>query len=157
MRNSRRNFVNGLAAIASTSLLAQTPTFPNRVIRIVPTVDRAKATVMTKVRFEQIDPRVLPEMSAKVVFLSQRPGEADFKPVLAVNPKTVVEREGRKAVLRINTVNGEATLEAVPVTPGRTLGDALEIAGGALKAGDKLVLSPGEKLASGARVTVAGK
>ena len=36
MRNSRRNFVNGLAAIASTSLLAQTPTFPNRVIRIVP-------------------------------------------------------------------------------------------------------------------------
>ena len=36
MRNSRRNFVNGLAAIASTSLLAQTPAFPNRVIRIVP-------------------------------------------------------------------------------------------------------------------------
>ena len=61
------------------------------------------------------------------------------------------------SVLRINTVNGEATLEAVPVTPGRTLGDALEIAGGALKAGDKLVLSPGEKLAAGARVTVAGK
>ena len=37
-----------------------------RISRIVPTVDRAKATVMTKVRFDEIDPRVLPEMSAKV-------------------------------------------------------------------------------------------
>ena len=127
--------------------------FRGSVIRIVPTVDRAKATVMTKVRFEKIDPRVLPEMSAKVVFLSQRPGEADFKPVLAVNPKTVVERDGKKVVLRI----AGDTLDAVPVTPGRTLGDSLEIAPGALKAGDKLVLSPGEKLGAGSRVTVAGK
>jgi HlyD family secretion protein len=39
--------------------------------RIVPTVDRAKATVMTKIRFEKLDPRILPEMSAKVSFLSQ--------------------------------------------------------------------------------------
>lgn len=44
--------------------------FRGSVSRIVPTVDRAKATVMTKVRFEQLDPRVLPEMSAKVSFLS---------------------------------------------------------------------------------------
>jgi HlyD family secretion protein len=62
------------------------------VARIVPTVDRAKGTVMTKVRFDQIDPRVLPEMSAKVVFLSQAPAAADSQPVTAVNPKTVVER-----------------------------------------------------------------
>jgi HlyD family secretion protein len=32
---------------------------------------------MTKVRFEQLDPRILPEMSAKVVFLSQAPAAAD--------------------------------------------------------------------------------
>ncbi len=127
--------------------------FRGSVTRIVPTVDRAKATVMTKVRFEQIDPRVLPEMSAKVVFLSQRPGEGDFKPVVAVNPKTVVERDGRKVVLRID---GD-TLLAVPVSPGRTLGDALEITGGTLKPGERLVLSPADKLVGGARVTVAGK
>jgi multidrug efflux pump subunit AcrA (membrane-fusion protein) len=127
--------------------------FRGSVTRIVPTVDRAKATVMTKVRFEQIDPRVLPEMSAKVVFLSQRPGEADFKPVVAVNPKTVVERDGKKVVLRID---GD-TLLAVPVSPGRTLGDALEITGGALKPGERLVLSPADKLVGGARVAVAGK
>ncbi|HEY7787969.1 MAG TPA: efflux RND transporter periplasmic adaptor subunit, partial [Casimicrobiaceae bacterium] len=45
--------------------------FRGHINRMVPTVDRAKATVMTKVKFDQIDPRVLPEMSAKVSFLSQ--------------------------------------------------------------------------------------
>ena len=45
--------------------------FRGRISRMVPTIDRAKATVMTKVKFDDIDPRVLPEMSAKVSFLSQ--------------------------------------------------------------------------------------
>lgn len=128
--------------------------FRGSVSRIVPTVDRAKATVMTKVRFDRLDPRILPEMSAKVVFLSQRPADADEHPVLAVNPKTVVERDGHPVVLRIA---GGDTLEAVPVTRGRMLGDVLEVAGGALRAGDRLVLSPDARLAAGAKVTVAGK
>ena len=123
------------------------------VARIVPTVDRAKATVMTKIRFARIDPRVLPEMSAKVVFLSQAPGPADATPVAAVNPKTVVDRDGSKTVFRI----ADGSVQAVAVTPGRALGDALEITGGALKPGDKLVLSPGEKIRSGDKVTVSGK
>jgi multidrug efflux pump subunit AcrA (membrane-fusion protein) len=127
--------------------------FGGSVVRIVPTVDRAKATVMTKVRFDALDPRVLPEMSAKVVFLSQRASAADQKPVTAVNPKTVVERDGAKLVLRI----AGDTLEAVPVQPGRALGDVVEIAGTALKPGDRLVLAPDARLAAGTRVTVAGK
>jgi RND family efflux transporter MFP subunit len=128
--------------------------FRGSVVRIVPTVDRAKATVMTKIRFEQLDPRVLPEMAAKVSFLSQRPTEADQKPVTAVNPKTVADRDGNKLVLRIGPDN---KLEAVPIVPGRTLGDALEVTGSALKPGDRLVLSPDAKLQAGASVTVAGR
>jgi multidrug efflux pump subunit AcrA (membrane-fusion protein) len=124
--------------------------FAGSVARIVPTVDRAKATVMTKISFAKIDPRVLPEMSAKVVFLSQAPGPADTSPVTAVNPKTVVEREGRKTVFRI----AGDRVEAVPVTAGRTLGDTLEITGLAIKPGEKLVLSPAVKLKSGDKVTV---
>jgi HlyD family secretion protein len=123
------------------------------VARIVPTVDRAKATVMTKVRFEQLDPRILPEMSARVVFLSQPVGAADQQPVTAVNPKTVVERDGVKTVFRI--VGDQ--VEALPVTPGRSLGDALELRGSPLKPGDRLVLAPAEQLKGGARVVVAGK
>ncbi len=131
--------------------------FRGNVVRIVPTVDRAKATVMTKVRFEQLDARILPEMSAKVVLLTQRAAEADFKPVLAVNPKTVVEREGKKVVFRIAGTAKAPVVETVPVAPGRMLGDALEVGGGALKSGDRLVLSPADKLTAGARVAVSGK
>lgn len=131
--------------------------FRGNVVRIVPTVDRAKATVMTKVRFEQLDARILPEMSAKVVLLTQRPTDADLNPVVAVNPKAVVEREGKKVVFRIGGTAKAPVAERVPVTPGRTLGDALEVTGTALKATDRLVLSPGEKLAHGARVALAGK
>ena len=130
--------------------------FRGSVGRIVPTVDRAKATVMTKIRFETLDARILPEMSAKVVFLSQAASDAEQKAVTAVNPKTVVEREGRRVVFRLSGPDGD-TLEAVPVTAGRTLGDALEITGAELKPGDRLVLSPGQALAAGKRVTVAGK
>ena len=127
--------------------------FRGRVVGIVPTVDRAKATVMTKIKFDELDPRVLPEMSAKVVFLTQAPAAADSQPVTAVNPRTVVDKDGRKQVWRLvgNTV------EAVAITPGRTLGDALEVTGGTLKPGDRLVLSPPPQLAAGAKVVVSGK
>ena len=45
--------------------------FEGYVSRMVPTVDRTKATVMTKIRFRELDPRILPDMSAKVAFLSR--------------------------------------------------------------------------------------
>jgi len=43
--------------------------YPGYVAKIVPTADRSKATVTVKVGFKSYDQRVLPEMSAKVVFL----------------------------------------------------------------------------------------
>src|SRR5437773_10230678 len=43
--------------------------YPGVVAKIVPTADRAKATVQVKVAFRSYDARVLPEMSAKVHFL----------------------------------------------------------------------------------------
>jgi len=127
--------------------------FAGSVVRIVPTVDRAKATVMTKIRVEKIDPRVLPEMSAKVQFLSQPVKADEQQPVVAISPKTVVERDGRKTVFRI----AGGSVEAVPVETGRTLGDLVEVRGGALKGGDRLVLNPGDRLAAGSKVVAAGK
>jgi RND family efflux transporter MFP subunit len=118
----------------------------------VPTVDRAKATVMTKIRFEKLDARILPEMSAKVTILSQAVSEADQTALLAVNPKAVVERDGKKLLLRIN---GEL-LEVVAVTPGRKLGEVVEVKG-ELKSGDRVVLSPADKLVQGSRISVASK
>jgi len=123
--------------------------FRGSIVSIVPTVDRAKATVMTKIRFEKLDPRVLPEMSAKVTILSRAITDADQKPILALNPKAIIERDGLKQVFRIN----DDKLELLPVSTGRKIGDNLEVTGN-IKSGDKLVLSPSEKLKAGAQVVI---
>src|SRR5689334_2450951 len=126
--------------------------FRGHISRMVPTVDRAKATVMTKVRFDTIDPRVLPEMSAKVSFLTQEVSADQQKPLVAVNPDAIVQRDGRTVVFVVR--DGRAV--AVPVTPGVRVGDTTAIAGDA-KPGEKAVLRPVPSLANGALVTPATK
>ena len=107
---------------------------------------------MTKIRFEKLDARILPEMSAKVTILSQAVSDTDQTALLAVNPKAVVERDGKKQLL---SINGEL-LEAVTVNLGRNLGDVVEVKG-ELKSGDRVVLSPVDKLVQGSRISVASK
>jgi RND family efflux transporter MFP subunit len=126
--------------------------FRGHISRMVPTVDRAKATVMTKVRFDAIDPRVLPEMSAKVSFLSQEITPEQQKPLLAVNPDALAKRDGGTVVFVVK--NDVAT--AVAVTPGIKIGDVVSIQGD-VKSGDKVVVKPPESLVSGARVRLEGK
>ena len=126
--------------------------FRGNIVGIVPTVDRAKATVMTKIRFEKLDVRILPEMSAKVTILSQAVTDAEQKPVLAVNPKAIVERAGKKIIFRIK----DEKLEAIEVSTGRKIGDSVEITG-ALQSGDKCVLEPNERLQAGTKVSIATK
>jgi len=126
--------------------------FKGRISRMVPTVDRAKATVMTKVKFDAIDPRVLPEMSAKVSFLAQEISPEQQKPLLAVKPEALVTRDGRGVVFVVR--EGAAT--EVAVTSGATIGDVVAITG-AVKSGDKIVLKPAPELRSGTPVKFATK
>jgi HlyD family secretion protein len=126
--------------------------FRGRISRMVPTVDRAKATVMTKVRFDDLDPRVLPEMSAKVAFLTREITPEQQKPLTAVSPDAIVPRDGRTVLF---VVRGDRAV-ATPVTPGAKIGDLTAISGEA-KAGDKAVLKPVPELVDGALVKVAQK
>ena len=126
--------------------------FRGEVHMIVPTADRSKATVMVKVRFLEKDPRILPEMSAKVAFL-QRPVAADEqKPRTALNPAAVLNRNGKKAVFLIK---GGRAVET-PVTLGSQIGDMVEVLEG-VKAGEKVVLKPLNKVKGGDKVKVAEK
>ncbi|WP_442859542.1 efflux RND transporter periplasmic adaptor subunit [Burkholderia sp. 8Y] len=125
--------------------------FAGRVSRIVPTVDRSKATVLVKVRFVERDERVLPDMSAKIAFLSRPVPPEQKKAVVAVQPSAVVTRDGRNVVYRVD--NDKA--REVPVTTGERIGDLLAVSG--VKPGDTLVLAPGDKIKNGASVTVAKK
>jgi RND family efflux transporter MFP subunit len=126
--------------------------FGGRISRMVPTVDRAKATVMTKVRFDRIDPRVLPEMSAKVSFLSREVTADERKPLLAVPAEALTTRDGRTVVF---VVRDDRVAETA-VTVGAKLGDLTSVTGG-VKSGDKVVLAPASSLATGAPVRVAQK
>lgn len=126
--------------------------FRGVVQRTVPTVDRAKATVMVKVRFVDADPRILPEMSAKVAFLEKELPQEQRNARTVVQPAAVVERDGGSALFVIR----EGKAVQVAVKPGMKIGDLVEI-DGKVSAGDKVVLRPPSGLRDGAAVAVAGK
>jgi RND family efflux transporter MFP subunit len=131
--------------------------FSGSVSRIVPTVDRAKATVTTKVRFDKLDDRILPDMSAKVSFLSAKVDEAANKASIAVSPDAIVQRDGKSTVYRLKTDGDRSIAEALIVTTGAAWPDAVEITSGNLKSGDKLVVKPDDKIANGTPVVVQTK
>jgi RND family efflux transporter MFP subunit len=118
---------------------------------IVPTADRAKATVLTKVRFVDKDEKVLPEMSAKVAFLTEELSEAQIqeKPKILVDPAAIVERANSKVVF---VVKGEEVVQK-PVKTDEMVGSAVEVIEG-LAPGDQVVLNPDPDLTDGTRVKV---
>lgn len=123
--------------------------FPGYVHMIVPTADRTKATVMVKIRFAALDPRVMPEMSAKAAFLSRPLGPGEDTPRLSVPARALATRGGQSVVFRID----EGHVKEIPVTPGQPLGDMTEVTG-EISPGDRLVLSPPAALADGDAVEI---
>ncbi|PWT74341.1 MAG: efflux RND transporter periplasmic adaptor subunit [Proteobacteria bacterium] len=118
--------------------------FEGRVNRVVPTVDRSKATVMTKVSFTELDSRILPDMSARVAFLSREIRPEERAAIVAVNPAAITTRNGRQVVF---VVHEEKAVET-PVQLGPKLGDLIEVKEG-VRPDDKVVLAPPPRLQSG--------
>jgi RND family efflux transporter MFP subunit len=123
--------------------------FAGQVHMIVPTADRAKATVLTKVKFLEADERILPEMSAKVAFLSRVLDPGVRLPRLAVPRAALIRKEDRSfAFLLVGP-----RVKLVPVALGASMDSLVEIAGG-LKEGDRVVLNPPPSLQDNSRVKV---
>lgn len=125
--------------------------FQGNVSRMVPTVDRSKASVMVKVKFKQLDARILPDMSAKVSFLEKEMPADQRKPLTVINPQAVVGRDGAQVAF---VMQGESVRQ-VPVSLGQKIGDAVAVTG--VKPGDKVVLGPNERLRDGAAVKLPSK
>ncbi len=119
---------------------------------IMPTADRSKGSVMVKVKFLDREARVLPEMSAKVAFLERQARPDEQRPRTAVPAAAVVQRGGRSVVY---LVKGVEAMEVV-VTLGAKIGELVEVTSG-VKAGDKIVSKPLEKLKNGSRIKLAEK
>ncbi len=124
--------------------------YPGYVTKIVPTADRAKATVLVKIKFRQYDQKVLPEMSAKIAFLPAGTGSsaAETKALLTVPAAAVATRNGRSVVYQIRD---DHAVE-VPVTVGQKLAGLVEIKSG-LKEGDKVIGKVGDQIKDGTKVT----
>ena len=120
--------------------------------RIVPTVDRAKATVLVKIRFVDHDPQVLPEMSAKVAFLEKEMAANQRTARVAVLSDAITQRNGKRVIFLLK--DGKAV--ETPVETGEKIGDMVEVLKGA-KAGDKVILRPGDGLDNGDKVKTAAK
>jgi RND family efflux transporter MFP subunit len=126
--------------------------FRGEVHMIVPTADRTKATVLVKVRFLDSDNRILPEMSAKVAFLSRSVKSEEQKPHMVIHPDAVIERKDKKIVY---VVRGNKVVET-PIRVGERLGDMIETFGG-VEAGDRVVVKTPEKLKDGTRIKIVEK
>jgi RND family efflux transporter MFP subunit len=124
---------------------------PSKVITTVPSADRQKATVRVRIGFDQLDPRILPDMSVKVSFLDEKAqpavAGAAARPRLLV-PKGAVRTVDGTAIVFV--VRGERA-ERRAVKTGANDGDLVEVISG-LTAGDRVVTEGAATLADGARV-----
>ena len=127
--------------------------FTGTVRQVVPTADRQKATVLVKVSILDRDPRILPEMGAKVIFLR----DPKAQPVAAaprrvtVPSASVVQGPGGARVWVVEA----RKVAARPVQVGREQGENVEITSG-LSGGESVVLRPPSGLKDGAQVRVVG-
>jgi RND family efflux transporter MFP subunit len=124
---------------------------PAHVITTVPAADRQKATVLVRIGFEALDPRILPDMGVKVTFLreSADPAPAASARPMTLAPKAAIRTEGEQTYVFV--VDGSGIVDRRAVKTGGVDGDRLEIAAG-LSAGERVVISPPSTLAAGARV-----
>lgn len=133
--------------------------FPDRTFKavlrqIIPTADRTKATVLTKVTLVNKDRDLKPEMSAKVTFLEpgvteEAAADVPQRPAILVPQSAIVSREGQSVVFEI--VDGRATRREVQVGGARR---NLVVVEDGLAGSERLVAQPPETLQDGDAVTV---
>jgi len=121
-----------------------------KVHTIVPTADRSKASVMVKIAFIDKNPKILPEMDAKVAFLSREvlPEETKFVKTLLSSAIITQNKERSVFVVKDNI----AAKRAIRI--GRQLGTMSEVLDG-IDAGERIVISPPDKMTDGIKVKIS--
>lgn len=121
-----------------------------KVRTVIPTADRKKATVKVRIAFDELDPRILPDMGVKVAFLADRPQNRDnTKPSLVV-PKAAVREEDKKPIVYVVSDN---RLERRAVTIGDPRDDTIEIIAG-LTDGERVITAGPDELIDGQKVRI---
>ncbi len=118
---------------------------PAKVIAIIPTADRQKATVKVRIGFERLDPRILPDMGVKVEFKAE--GGTDAAPAGMLIPKSALRQKDGKSVVYVLK---NSKVEAHPVTVGSTHEQEVTVTSG-LTAGERVIIEGPDTLEPGAK------
>ena len=126
---------------------------PSRVIAIIPTADRSKATVKVRIGLDLKDGRIVPDMGVRVAFLEeQKPASQKRPPPPGVLvPSKALLRQGEDDVV---FVLKEQTAQRRTVRLGGTVGNSRQVLAG-LRAGDTVIIDAPAELKNGAAVTVS--
>ena len=125
--------------------------YPGFVSKIIPTADRGKGTVKVKIRFNEIDDKVLPEMAAKVNFLRNDAGNTVKETTKILIPKSAVINVNGKMLVFIVGPGSKAQEQVIKT--GKTFGDYYEVIAG-LAPGATLITSGMEELSTGTSITM---
>jgi multidrug efflux pump subunit AcrA (membrane-fusion protein) len=123
---------------------------PGHVIAVVPTADRTKATVRVRVALDAKDPRILPEMGARVGFLADAKPDDARTPQGMIVPSGAIIASGEQNVLFV-VRDGRAERRAVKLG-ARTAEGQIVMSG--LASGETVAVSGVDKLADGEKVLV---
>lgn len=127
-------------------------TIPGKVINIVPTADRNRATVKVRISFDQLDNRILPDMGIRVRFLEQEEtSEKTISRAVAVIPaRSIFTEEGKDYVWLVEGKRLER--RAIRLADSRSADiNKREVLSG-LQPGQSIVAEPTPGLAEGASV-----
>jgi len=121
------------------------------VSKIIPTADRGKGTVKVKIRFSDLDERVLPEMAAKVNFLRMDSEKGPKEAPKILIPTSAVLNVNGKMIAFI--VGPASTAKEVSIKTGKTFGDYYEVISG-LAPGASLITTGIEQLSNGTTIAI---
>jgi RND family efflux transporter MFP subunit len=119
---------------------------PAKVIAIIPSADRQKATVKVRVGFDALDPRILPDMGVKVAFQGNESGRAAAQTVTL--PKAAIQQRDGKDIVWLVKQDG---VERRAVTVSAAQNDQATVIAG-LSGGERVVVDPPLELVEGTRV-----
>ena len=137
---------NGQAARITLDAYPDT-SFAATVRQVVPTADRQKATVLVKVAIDDKDPRILPEMGARVDFVPEGQSAAQAAAPRRIYVPAAAIVDGKVWLVE----QGKAKSQSV--TPGVQDGARVEVKDG-LTGDESVIVSPPKDLKDGAAVRV---
>ncbi|MCU0242737.1 MAG: efflux RND transporter periplasmic adaptor subunit [Vicinamibacteria bacterium] len=122
---------------------------PSKVRTTIPAADRQKATVKVRITFDQLDPRILPDMGVKVAFLQEADTRNTAPVRVTLMPKDAVRDENGTSVV---FVVKDGRLERRAVKLAGVVGNEAQVVAG-LSDGEKIVAKNTPDLKDGLRVS----